>query len=279
MIVTDIDGTLIRESSDTMDPEMLRIIRNLKEKGVRFVGASGRQYGSIRRIFEPEEEQMYYIAENGSAILSDHEVFDANQIEFDLARELIEFLRKIPDSEVLYSTPFCQYVESRDEAYIFLLRDGYHNELRVCRDVLEEGLLPNKIALYVRKGTQEVYDEIKRIWGERLNVVAGGKCWIDFMNAGIDKSRGVHMLCERFGILTDEVMAFGDQDNDIGMLRASGYAVAVANASEKAKEAADYITDSWEEHGVPKVLQGLLDHWEDQEACLAGWKKKKNDRT
>lgn len=68
LIASDIDGTLIRDSTPDIYPEMVQAIRKLKDKGILFCAASGRQYQSVRNVFRDVADDIAYIAENGAHI-------------------------------------------------------------------------------------------------------------------------------------------------------------------------------------------------------------------
>ena len=62
LIASDIDGTILPEGTDLVNPELYDVIRALKKKGIRFAAASGRQYESMHHVFAPVEEDIYFIA-------------------------------------------------------------------------------------------------------------------------------------------------------------------------------------------------------------------------
>ena len=75
------------------------------------------------------------------------------------------------------------------------------------------------------------------------------------MPKGGNKSVGIEKLLESFGISPQETMAFGDGGNDIGMLKYVGIGVAMGNAENEVKEAADYTTDAVDEDGIYNALK------------------------
>ena len=68
LIASDIDGTLLIEGTDKINPEIFEVIKKLKEKGIIFAAASGRQYGSIRKLFAPVKDDIIFITDNGSSV-------------------------------------------------------------------------------------------------------------------------------------------------------------------------------------------------------------------
>ena len=73
--------------------------------------------------------------------------------------------------------------------------------------------------------------------------------------AGTNKGNALRILCEKLGISPDEVMAMGDAENDLEMLRFVGYSVAMGNASDEVKSVARYETDTNDRHGVAKAIR------------------------
>lgn len=72
---------------------------------------------------------------------------------------------------------------------------------------------------------------------------------------GVDKASGMAEFAARFGFAADETMAFGDGGNDIAMLRAAGVGVALGNARDEVKHAADYVTTGVDRHGIRRALE------------------------
>ena len=106
-------------------------------------------------------------------------------------------------------------------------------------------------------------DERARAWKEletleEVEIVGSLKYNIEVNAAGVNKGSGLVELGKRLGIEREEIMAFGDGDNDEPMLREAGFGVAMANAEEKVKATADYITGSNEEDGVAKAIERFV---------------------
>ena len=95
-------------------------------------------------------------------------------------------------------------------------------------------------------------------FGEEITVVYPGDDFVDVHRKGIDKASALSFLAEKEGIQPEEIMAFGNTENDVSMLRYAGVSYAVANADAIAKEAAGHICASNEEDGVAKVLEALV---------------------
>lgn len=73
-IASDVDGTLLHGHATELNPELFDIIRQLKEHGIHFIAASGRQYKNLRRLFAPVKDDISYVAENGSMCVHDGKI-------------------------------------------------------------------------------------------------------------------------------------------------------------------------------------------------------------
>ena len=129
LIATDVDGTLVKDSSREVYDEMIEIIRDLKDAGVHFVIASGRQYGSIRKMFAATERKLSYIAENGAHIILNGENFSVTKMDRGYVEEIMADLRGLYSEgcHVVASTANGCYLESKDEAFIHLIYEEYRN--------------------------------------------------------------------------------------------------------------------------------------------------------
>lgn len=258
LVVSDIDGTLLPEGTVQMNPEIFEIIRELKKKGIMFVAASGRQYSSMRYVFEPVADDMIFIAENGSNVMCRGQNMSSSYIDQKLAEELLQCLRSQENCDVILSTPEMLYLESPRPEFRALLEEGYHNRVEKVDDLLPYCSRTNKMSIYRESGIDELADQLRERFGSRLNVMVAGTVWVDFMNFSVDKGDALSTIQRLMNIGVDETMAFGDNCNDIGMLRRAGESYAVANAHPQLKEAAKHIAPSQEEDGVLKTIREKL---------------------
>ncbi len=258
LVASDIDGTLLPEGTDKINPEIFEIIRALKEKGIMFAAASGRQYASMRYVFEPVADDIIFIAENGSNVMCRGQNMSSSFIDRELAEELLKCLRAQENTDIILSTPETLYFETPKPEFRAFLEEGYHNRVEHVEDLLPYCSRTNKLAVYRKNGIDELEEHLQEKFGERLNVAVSGSVWIDFMNFSVDKGQALATIQKLMNIRVEETMAFGDNCNDIGMLRQAGESYAVANAHPQLKEAAKHIAPPQEEDGVLQVMRSLL---------------------
>ncbi|MDY2700102.1 MAG: HAD family hydrolase [Lachnospiraceae bacterium] len=256
LIASDVDGTLIKDSTPDLYPEMVETIKRLKEEGILFCAASGRQYASLKNVFREVVDDIAYIAENGAHIRYQHKNISVTPMKQEHIEGIMEMLRPYyGECETMISTVNGALVESKNKEFIDLLTYGYHNDFRQVKDVLAEKEEIIKIAVY-RKGSIRELGTSRFIpeWNGQVKACMAGEEWVDFMDSSVDKGKGLKILENYLGITREETMAFGDNNNDIGMMKAAGISYAVDTAVEEVKEAADRICPGWKEKGVWQVI-------------------------
>ena len=82
-IASDLDGTLLHNGAQHLPEEIFDLIRALKKRGIHFIAASGRQYNNMYRMFEPVQDDISYIAENGSLCIHNHKIISRGEIDRD----------------------------------------------------------------------------------------------------------------------------------------------------------------------------------------------------
>lgn len=256
MIATDIDGTLIQDSTPDLYAEIEEEIRRLTGQGNIFVCASGRQYDSIRNVFRNVADQVVYIAENGAHIRYQDRDLSLTRMRSDYVEKLIPQLRTLPDCEIIVSTPEGSLVETKNQEFLDLMTYGYHNTYQRVDDILAQKKPILKVSIY-RKGSIRELGESLLIpeWGNKLKTCVAGEEWVDFMDLSVDKGNALIFLQKHFGITKSETMAFGDNTNDVGLMQAAGESYAVENARPEVKAYAMYVCPSWKEKGVWQIVR------------------------
>lgn len=260
LIASDIDGTLIQDSTPDLYPEIVETIKKLKKEGILFCAASGRQYASIKNVFRDVAEDIAYIAENGAHIRYRHENISVTPMKREHIEGIMKMLRPYyGECEAYISTPNGGLIESKNQQFIDLITYGYHNTFRWVADVLKEEEEIIKIAVY-RKDSIRDFGETLFIpsWEKQVKACMAGEEWVDFMDLSVDKGNGLQFLENYLGIKKEETMAFGDNDNDIGMMLAAGESYAVDSATQAVKEAAGRICPGWREKGVDQVINAKI---------------------
>lgn len=260
LIASDIDGTLIKDSTPDLYPEIVSAIKKLTGQGILFCAASGRQYDSIRNVFREIDEDIVFLAENGAQIRYRDEDISVTPMKREYAEAIIKQLRQYDKKcDMVISTPRGSLLESRNKEFIDLITYGYRNKFTLVQDVLKEDAQIIKIAIYQKESIRELGEgTLIPEWNDRVKVCMAGEEWVDFMDASVDKGHALAFIQKYFRIAQEETMAFGDNNNDIGLMRAAGESYAVENAREEVKAAAKHICPSYLEKGVYRVIKDLI---------------------
>ena len=258
LIATDIDGTLLNEGQDNINPEIFEVILKLKEQGIMFAAASGRQYVSMRQLFKPVEQEMIFISENGANVVCRGYEMSFIELNQRNAEDLIHYIRKQPGCYLTVSAGRTMFVEDKDPEFLEILQKSYHNDLTLVDDVLAQNITPIKISIFKKDGVPDIAEKVIAEWSDRFNTVIAGELWIDFMDYEADKGNALKKIQKIMNIRKEETMAFGDNHNDIGMMKSAGESYAVANAQPEVLKAAKHIADTNVNNGVLKVMKKLL---------------------
>lgn len=243
LIASDLDGTLLLNGSQTLPPETCEQIKKLKEKGIIFVAASGRQYANLRRLFAPVQDDIAYICENGCLVFYQGKMLYKAEMDYTLGQEMLRTIMEQETAEALLSGENTSYIQPKKDSYRVLLQDVVKNNVTVTEDILDTPEAYFKISLYEEKGLEVTQNFWKEKFGGRAAVVTSGNDWLDMMPYGVNKGHALDVLLKHLQIDPSECLAFGDQQNDIEMLTIAGYGCAMEGAQEEVKKICPYHID------------------------------------
>ena len=252
-IFLDIDGTLVSFETHSIPASTLEALGAAHEKGIKIFIATGRPYAIINNLSAIQDLGLIdgYITMNGAYC------FVGNEVIYKSA---------IPPEEVQALGEIC---EKRNYACIFVAERTVAvcqpNELlhQIFYDFLHVDEIPVKTTTEATRGeifqmtpffTAEEEEEIL----PRIPTCEIGRWYPAFADVtarGNTKQKGIDEIIRRFGIRLEETMSFGDGGNDISMLRHAAIGVAMGNANEEVKQAADYVTTSVDEDGIANALK------------------------
>lgn len=259
LICSDVDGTLVPDGTRQLNPEMFDVICRLHDKGIHFAIASGRAASSISSLFAPVEDKLFFIALGGAVIATANRNLFHWDVGQEDAREMVRQIRQIPGCEVQLNGASCSYLETKDDYFRTWVTESYGTKCRLVDDLLK--IDDNIISLSCYDSHHQVekyFKDFMDCWKDRYKVVTAGTMWVDVQSAQVNKGQAVACLQECLGVSPEETMVFGDQRNDIEMLKQAYYSYAVDNALDEVKAAARFTTARCDQDGVLKVLKTLL---------------------
>ena len=259
LIFSDMDGTLLDENG-RLPEEFGDLYAQLKERGIRFAPASGRQYASLRRTFAPWKDELIFVAENGTMVMEGSREIFSSEIERTLVLDGLRTGMEIPGVQMVMCGKKSGYILSRDNVPAFRHElDQYVTVSSVVEDFAGVDDVLIKISLCDLTGHAEdsVLPTMQQ-YRDRLQVTLSSTKWVDLFNRGVSKGTAVAQIQRQLGIAPGECAAFGDYDNDLELMDAVHYSFAMENALPAVKERARYRAPSNREHGVIEVCERIL---------------------
>ena len=253
-IASDLDGTLLHGGAQNLSNEVFDLIRRLKEQGIRFIAASGRQYNNIYRMFGPVQDDISYIAENGSLCIHDHEVISRGFIERELGLRIIDYSKKYKGCNCLLSCEGRCYTDSGDDRFISHIKNVVKYDMDVVEDLHEVSVPFLKLAMCDFEHPDRLLPFFQEHFKQEIKVVTSGNIWIDFIAPNANKGTALAGLLHHLGFDPADGVTFGDQYNDAEMLSLAGTSYAMVNGNPGLRKYATGVTDS-----VEKILYDILE--------------------
>lgn len=256
MVVSDMDGTLLNSRHEVSD-RFFSLFRALQERDVLFVAASGRQYGSMVAKLDAIKDDIIIIAENGAFVKQRDEVLMTTPMEPTDVDTVLQITKGTKGAHAAICTQDRAYVDGSSQDFMNLLEEYYSN-FDVVRHL--EGFAGEvlKIAIYHFESSERyIYPAVRHLDGG-LKIKVSGPNWVDVSHTHAHKGFALDKVMEANHITADQVMVFGDYNNDLEMMELSNYSFAMANAHSNILKAAKYKTSSNDDQGVERILEKLL---------------------
>lgn len=252
-VAVDMDGTFLDDNKEK-SPEYERVIRELLKQGVKFGVASGRQMASIKKEFPEFDDELIFIAENGTLVEYEGQTILEECMTPQVRDKILDKVEKLEGKKIIYCTKDCTYVDDLSEETMENIRK-YLPAYEYIDDFRKIDKLPLKISVYSPKGHDKEIEKVAAIVSDWAKVCTSGHEWLDIIPKESNKAAGIRAVTEKLGISTDEVMAFGDQMNDFEMISSVYYSYAMDNAADEIKQVARFTAPSNNDYGVIQVIK------------------------
>ena len=269
LIAFDLDGTLLN-AAKVLTQRNKAALEHAAEKGILIVPTTGRLFDAIPEEIREFPFLRYAITINGAAVF-DTETGDniyRAEIPIEQAIEIMSYLDKFPIIYDCYKDNTGWMTQSMwDQAEVFAPNAYYLSSIRTRRKPVpelteylrEQGGSVQKIQLFSTDPALRtaLLKELPTRFSH-LAVSSSVERNVEINHEDANKGAALLALASRLGLDRSQVMAFGDGLNDISMIREAGIGVAMLNAVDEVKAAADLITGSCEESGVAEVIEQIL---------------------
>lgn len=268
LVAIDMDGTLL-DSRKELPDENRDTIEKYAKKGIMFAFCTGRVMNEIQLIWDKLPSVNYAVTCNGSLVydISDRKQFrqiHGDTLTMEEVRDIYEFIDKLG-----YPMMF----ELQADGVVYAEKESIEHpewyEIEYIRELLKETRVPvQNIKSYIYERTEDVGKiniffpnmQIRNQVLEQLKVLDYDLAYseptnLDINKKGSNKGRGLEMLMRHLNLTTREVLAIGDNFNDIELLQTTPNSVAMGNAPQEIKDCANYITKSNDESGVAYAIK------------------------
>lgn len=255
-IFLDIDGTLVSFRTHRIPDSARKAISRARAAGIKIFIATGRPIPFIDNLEGMEYDGL--VCTNGAYVVTDKgEVIDKRPIcREDIAR-LARYSHghKLPVVLASEDRIIASGMKTADEGIkeVFALVGLPVPEPSRIEDALGMDVL-QIIGFFTREEEGHVMGDIL----PHCDAYRWHPAFADCIATGVNKATGIDAVCRHYGIALSETMAFGDGGNDIGMIRHAGIGVAMGNAADDVKAAADIVTTSVDDDGVARVIDSIL---------------------
>jgi len=270
-ILLDIDGTLTNDDKVITERTRDALLR-AQSKGVILVLASGRANMGLTGfadVLDMKNNNGVFVCFNGAKAMNYQtgEVYFQQVLTADQGKRVLEHMHNFEVCPI-YDKGAYMYLEN---AFFTIQRDGepwtiaeyeaHNNNYLLCEVKDNAAFMDwelNKILVAGQpEYLQEHWQEMAAPFEGELSSMFTAPFYYEFTPLGVDKTRALKETFSVLGIDASEVIAFGDAQNDLSMLKWAGTGVAMGNAVDEVKEASDYVTLSNNEDGIAAALEKL----------------------
>lgn len=259
MVAIDLDDTLL-DSGLNISHSCIRNIQAVRNQGVIVTLATGRMYSSALPYAQELNVEVPLITYQGALVKNSktQEILYYKPLDLQMAVEIMEYFK---GAGIHYHTYFEDRLclESLSEeglAYARLagvepiLMDSLIDSCRSGHEALKIMAVTND-----QEYLLDLENKLNHQYRSTLHITRSKANYLEVMHPLANKADALRLLADYYGIPQQQVMAVGDSYNDLAMIQWAGIGVAMGNARQEVKDAADYVASSNEEHGVAEALQ------------------------
>lgn len=249
----DVDGTLFSHKTKQIPPSAREALDKLRARGIRCVISTGRMIQEMDRLPIGDVTFDAYITMNGQLTLDNNKRplygMPLNGVARDFALRVFEE-KKIPVILVEQPRLYLNFESQR----VTEIQAAISSKVPPVGEYAGADFY--QACIYIPPEQEYILDPIR----EHCEITRWNPGSVDVIARGGGKRNAICLYLEKNGIAPEETIAFGDGENDMGMLQLAGIGVALGNAEEQVKAIADYVTDDIDEDGLANALKhfGLI---------------------
>lgn len=268
LVAFDMDGTFLNDQNTYNHQRFGEILRQLRAKNIRVVAASGSQYQRLLDQFSEFNSEMDFVSQNGAAVYSENQPLLIKAMPKDAVTQTLNVInQEFSPSDIaehLVVGLKSAYVDQSISQVAFDLTYQYYNHLQKIPDLatitpqkLQDQITSVGITFQAGVDFKEMMGKLRGRLPDELSSQTSGFNTELISESSVNKASGLRELQRRFNIADDEIMTFGDNENDLTMLKMTPFGYVVDNAEQKIKDQVTHFTESNNDEGVLNVLNQL----------------------
>lgn len=254
LVALDVDGTLV-DGMNQFTPAVGAAVRAMSDAGIPVVIATGRAVPGAMEVCERLDlPDGLAVCSNGAVLIGYRPVEIVHAVTFDASEAVRRVLAHVPDAFVAVEEIGIGYRVNRP------FPTGEIAGTITIENV--DALISEPVTRVIIRATEsdphEFHALVEGLGLGDTNYYIGYTAWLDLAPLGVSKASGLELVCERLGVTAADVLAIGDGFNDVEMLEWAGRGVAMGQAPDQLKDAADAVTGTWADDGVATELARYL---------------------
>ncbi|WAA09058.1 sugar-phosphatase [Fervidibacillus albus] len=264
LIAIDIDGTLINDEHE-VTKEVFDAIQAARNKGVKVVLCTGRPIGGVQPYIEKlqlNREEDFVITYNGALVQNTYtkEIVSQCSLNYGDLKTLYELSVEL-DTPMHFFDTERMYTPNKDISKYTIFETSMTKvplHYRTIAEIPEDIVIPKIMYIDEPERLDRTIAAIPDSIRENYSLVKSMPFFYEILHKSVSKGNAVKQLAEKLGIKREEVMAIGDNGNDVSMIEYAGCGIAMGNAIPELKKVADFITSSNNEDGVAKAIEKFV---------------------
>ncbi|MFW8052922.1 Cof-type HAD-IIB family hydrolase [Vagococcus fluvialis] len=264
LIAIDLDGTLLRDDKTISEGNKVALTK-AKEQGVKVVLCTGRPLLAVESYLdrlELRDEGDYSITFNGGSIQKNDtgEELLSYSLSLEEVKSVAEVMTELDLPLDIITTDTCIHLTtSTSKESIYPSLNPLLKTVTKSVSELDDKTVYNKMVV----GTDPAYldeklKELSSEWYEIFNIMKSRDCLLEIIHKEVSKANGIDLLAKELGIKQSEVMAIGDEENDVSMIEYAGMGVVMENGNSELKKIAQFITKTNQEDGVAHAVETFV---------------------
>lgn len=265
LIAIDIDGTLLNEKNELAQPT-IDAITEAHNNGVKIVLCTGRPLSGVQPYLDKlaiKGASEFAITFNGAMaqsldgqVMVNHTISYDNFLETEMLSRKLNVNYQIETTDSIYTTNRDTNPYGIAESFLVRLPIKFRSPEEIPRDLV----MSKAMFVDYPENITKANDLIPAKLRDEMYVVQTEPFFIEMMNKQASKGKTLGELADQLHLTKDNLMAIGDQGNDLTMVKAAGLGVAMGNAIDEVKDAAQFITKPNTEDGVAFAINKYINH-------------------